>query len=73
MRPKTLLSTAHWAMAATLLLSVVIIYIVYGIELNLSIPMQIGLHIFLIILPAFFKIGYVVRLNALKQLGRPVN
>lgn len=55
------------------MLSVAIIYIAYGAELSLSIPVQVALHIFLIILPAFFKIGYVVRLNALKQLGRPVN
>lgn len=73
MNPANLLKTAHWSMAATFLLSVAIIYIAYGAELSLSIPVQVALHIFLIILPAFFKIGYVVRLNALKQLGRPVN
>ncbi|ARU26138.1 hypothetical protein CBR65_01090 [Cellvibrio sp. PSBB006] len=73
MHAKRLLKAAHWSMAVTLILSLSIIYLAYGSAVTLSIPVQVILHILLIIFPAIFKISYVARLNALKQLGRPIN
>jgi hypothetical protein len=73
MHANRLLKAAHWSMAVTLILSLSIIYLAYGSAVTLSIPVQVMLHILLIIFPAIFKISYVARLNALKQLGRPVN
>jgi hypothetical protein len=73
MNPKAMLTSAHWAMATTLLLSLLIVYIAYGANLRLTIQTQVFLHVGLIVLPAFFKISYIIRLNALKQLGRPVD
>lgn len=73
MKPSTLLKTAHWAMAISFIISLALIYIIYGAELNLGIPLLIFLHILFVLLAALFKIGYVARLTALKQLGRPVN
>lgn len=73
MHANRLLKAAHWSMAVTLILSLSIIYLAYGSAVTLSIPVQVILHILLIIFPAIFKISYVARLNALKQLGKPVN
>ena len=73
MHANKLLKAAHWSRAVTLILSLSIIYLAYGSAVTLSIPVQVMLHILLIIFPAMFKISYVARLNALKQLGRPVN
>lgn len=73
MKPENMLFYAHAAMVACFVCSISIIYIAYGSDINLSIPTQVMLHIMLIIFPAFFKIGYVIRLNALKLLNRPVN
>lgn len=73
MKPSTLLKTAHWTMAFSFIISLILIYIIYGAELNLGIPLLIALHILFVLLAALFKIGYVARLTALKQLGRPVN
>ncbi|WP_269777871.1 hypothetical protein [Marinimicrobium alkaliphilum] len=40
---------------------------------GLSLVAQVTAHMMLIVLPAIFKISYLVRLTALKQLGLPVN
>ena len=72
MNPKAMLNSAHWIMAATLLSSLLIVYIAYGANLKLTIQTQVCLHVGLIIFPVFFKISYIIRLSALKQLGRPV-
>ncbi|WP_049629510.1 MULTISPECIES: hypothetical protein [unclassified Cellvibrio] len=73
MNPKAMLNYAHCTMAATLSLSLLIVYVTYGSNLILTIPTQAILHVGLIIFPTFFKISYIIRLNALKQLGKPVN
>jgi len=73
MKSSTILKTAHWSMAITFILSLVLLYLIYGIELNLSIPLLIFLHIMFILFAAVFKISYVARLTALKQMGKPVN
>lgn len=73
MKSSTILKAAHWSMAITFILSLALLYVIYGAELNLSIPLLIFLHIIFVIFAAIFKISYVARLTALKQLGRPVN
>lgn len=73
MKPDRLLSLSHWAMGICLLLSLMIIYLVYGSSVELSIPLLVALHIGLIIFPGIFKVAYVTRLTALKQLGRAVD
>jgi uncharacterized membrane protein len=70
MTPERLLSAAHFSMAISLVVSLGVIYLVYISEVELSIPLLVGLHICLIIFPAVFKVAYVARLTALKQLGR---
>jgi len=73
MTPARLLSAAHVSMVISLVISLGIIYLVYISEVELSIPKLVGLHICLIIFPAIFKVAYVARLTALKQLGRAVD
>jgi hypothetical protein len=70
MKPTVLLNIAHWSMGITLVLVLFTIYVIYGANLALSIPLLVFLHIFLVLMAAIFKISYVVRLNALQQLGR---
>lgn len=73
MNSTTMLTCAHWVMATTLLFSLTIVFVTYGTDLVLAIQTQVLLHVGLIIFPALFKISYILRLTALKQLGRPVN
>jgi len=70
MNPKTLLVSAHWAMAITSVLSLSIFYVAYNRHTVLTISVQVMLHVGMIIFPALFKISYIIRLTALKQLGR---
>lgn len=73
MKPHNLLSYAHWAMSICLIVSVLIVYLVYGSNVELTIGALVALHIGLIIFPGVFKVAYVTRLTALKQLGRSVD
>jgi hypothetical protein len=73
MNPGTLLTSAHWVMAITFSMSMIILYFAYGANMQLAILTQVLLHVGLIIFPALFKISYIIRLTALKQLGRPVD
>lgn len=73
MKPKTLLCYAHRTMGVCLLFSLLIIYVLYVVKVDMRLGAQIGLHIGLVIFPAFFKIGYIARLTALKQMGRIAN
>lgn len=73
MNATSLLAFAHWVMAFTLSFSLLIVYVAYGTDVMLTIRTQVLLHVGLIIFPALFKISYIVRLNALKQLGRAVD
>jgi len=73
MKPATILKFSNWSMAVTFVLSLALVYVIYGAELGLSIPLLIFLHILFVLLAAIFKISYVARLTALKQLGRPVH
>lgn len=73
MKPHRLLSYAHWAMSICFLISLAIAYLIYGSSVELSIGFLVALHIGLILFPGVFKVAYVTRLTALKQLGRSVN
>lgn len=73
MTPSQILTTAHISMATSFIVALATLYIIYGSHLNLSIPILIFLHISFVIIAAIFKISYVARLTALKQLGRPVH
>jgi hypothetical protein len=70
MKPATLLSVAHWAMGITFSCSILILYLIYGRDLGFSIRTLVFLHILFVLLAVIFKISYVVRLTALKQMGR---
>lgn len=73
MTSTTILKTAHASMLVSFIIALLTLYVIYGSHLNLSIPALIFLHILFVVLAAIFKISYVARLTALKQLGRPVN
>jgi len=73
MKPFIILRIAHWAMATTLILALGIIVLIYGFDVGLSIPVLIFFHIFFVLLATIFKISYVARLAALKQLGKPAH
>jgi len=70
MKPAILLSIAHWVMGITFSFSILILYIIYGRDLGLNIFTLVSLHILFVLLAVLFKISYVVRLAALKQMGR---
>lgn len=73
MKPSGMLKLAHWSMASAFIVSLIVLYVIYGAELSLSIPVLIFLHILFVVIAAIFKISYVARLTALKQMGRPVH
>ena len=73
MAPDLLLRVAHGAMVVCAVVSLSIVYLLYGMPDFLSLPASIAGHIALIVFPAIFKLGYVLRLAALKQMGQPVN
>ncbi len=73
MKPETLLCYAHRTMGVCLLFSLLIIYVLYIVKVDMKLGTQISLHIGLVIFPAFLKIGYIARLAALKQMGRTAN
>lgn len=69
MSPKSLLESAHYAMAAALAISLFSVLLAYGLNEQLSLGVQIAAHIMLILMPAVLKVGYVLRLAALKEMG----
>ena len=73
MNGQTLLNAAHIIMTVCALLSTAALYSAYVIAESLSLGGVLISHIALIIFPAIFKLGYILRLVALKHLGRPVD
>ena len=73
MKPSVLLTAAHWAMALTFSISLVILYFLYCRPTDVSILTSVLLHIAFIIAAVILKISYVARLAALKSLGRPAH
>lgn len=60
-------------MALSLIISLLIVYVVYISDVVLNLGTIVALHIALIIFPVLFKASYVIRLTALKQLGKPAH
>ncbi|WP_036187669.1 hypothetical protein [Marinimicrobium agarilyticum] len=73
MNPLKLLHVAHAGMLLSLVLSLGALSLAYMFSHSLGLATQVASHIALIVFPAFFKLGYVLRLTALKQLGRAVD
>lgn len=73
MTPNALLQVAHGSMVVCGAVSLLIVYLLYGMPNTMPLPATIAGHIALIVFPAVFKLGYVLRLAALKQMGRAVN
>jgi len=75
MAPEVLLRLAHGSMVVCGAISLIIVYLLYGTPeaFNIPLPLTIAGHISLIVFPGVFKLGYVLRLTALKQMGREVN
>lgn len=73
MNPLKLLHVAHTGMLLSLVLSLAALSLAYVFSHSLGLATQVASHIALIVFPAFFKLGYVLRLTALKQLGRAVD
>ncbi|WP_018690850.1 hypothetical protein [Algicola sagamiensis] len=73
MKAITLLKTAHITMFLFCLICLVAAVLAYGYPEKLTLAEQLVAHMSLIVLPAFIKIGYVLRLVSLDILGLPVN
>lgn len=70
MKPVDILRLAHWSMGITFSLGGFILILIYGTRIPLGIPVTVFLHILFVLLATGFKVSYVARLAALKQLGR---
>ncbi|TVZ41188.1 hypothetical protein P886_0530 [Alteromonadaceae bacterium 2753L.S.0a.02] len=70
MKGESLLSLGHQAMLTTLVLSVIAAIAAYGASDHLPLGSQISAHLLLLVLPVFLKLGYIMRLTALRHLGR---
>lgn len=64
-----LLKTANMTMALTLLFFLVSVVLAYGYEQHLPVMTLAVLHVSLMIFAGMFKVSYVARLVAQKQLG----
>ncbi len=64
-----LLKIANLTMLLTFCLTASAIILVYGFDHYLSLGMQIFGHVVIMILPAFFKLSYVIRLSCLRSLA----
>lgn len=73
MSSSALLKLGHWGMLLSFLLSCVAVSLGYFFYQGLGMLAQVVAHLMLIVLPGVFKVSYLVRLTALKQLGLPVN
>jgi hypothetical protein len=67
--PPALLRFANIMLALTLLVTLSAIALVYGVDDKLSIVQLVIGHISIMIMPALFKLSYVLRLSSLKELG----
>ena len=63
------LKIANRVMFVCIVMTLVLITLVYGYERYLSLTQQIVGHISIMILPAIFKVSYVVRLTCLRALN----
>lgn len=65
----TMLRFANIMIASTLIITLSAITLVYGMDEKLTIVEQIAGHITIMIMPALFKLSYVLGLFTLKELG----
>lgn len=72
MNHQTMLSLANRFMLFTLLLFIVSVALAYGYETSLPMMVVAVLHVLQLVLAGVFKVAYVVRLVAQKQLGLTV-
>lgn len=73
MQAKRLLDAGHTTMGIALVTCVIGVLIAYVFYDYFSLLQQILAHIVLIVSPAALKIGYLMRLTGLHQLGMAVN
>jgi len=71
MNYEKLLQQANMSMSATFLISLMAIMVAYGLP-SLSIPILMVAHLSIIILVTVFKLSYIARIVAQKQLGLEV-
>ncbi|MDT0604601.1 hypothetical protein [Thalassotalea castellviae] len=67
--PSKLLKIANSLMLLTAIITAIAVYFVYGIEEKLTMVQLIGGHITIMIMPALFKLSYVLRLISLRSAG----
>ncbi|MDO6446381.1 hypothetical protein Q4493_11410 [Colwellia sp. 1_MG-2023] len=67
--PTKLLKIANSLMLITALITALAVYFVYGIEEKLTMMQLIGGHITIMVMPALFKLSYVLRLISLRSVG----
>jgi hypothetical protein len=63
------LKLANVMMVVTLIITLSAIVLVYGFSETLSMVKLISGHLIIMIMPAIFKLLYVLRLASLKELG----
>lgn len=73
MKSQTLLTTGHTMMGVSFLVCLVGVAIAYVFYEYFALWQQMLAHIVLIVSPAILKIGYLIRLTALHQLGLAVD
>lgn len=73
MSSRQLLQLGHLGMLVSFVFSCAAVALGYFFYAGLSLVAQVMAHMMLIVMPAIFKISYLIRLTALKQLGLPVN
>ena len=72
MTAQTLLTFANKSMVATLVVFALSVYGAYGMEHQLPLMIVTLLHVSQMVLAGVFKVSYVLRLAAQKQLGLAV-
>ncbi|WP_299083961.1 hypothetical protein [uncultured Paraglaciecola sp.] len=73
MNNKLLLKLANFSMLTTFSIFVICAVLAYGYESHFPLLGLTLLHVAQIVLAGFFKVSYVLRLVAQKQLGQALN
>lgn len=63
------LIAGNWMMLMSLMTMLTCIAIAYGFEQHMPMPVLISVHLLIILTAGSLKIGYVMRLTALKAFG----
>ncbi len=70
---KKLFKFANWGMVTTAVAFTILVLMSYGWESHFSIILLAIMHVSQIFLAGFFKVFYVLRLIALKEMGLPTH